>query len=113
MMAILNDLDMIPMHLNKEVAQSAWFMDEDPFSVSIIKNHPFSLRITHYHVDLEKLNNIAKKMADDSLEFEDLKGDVIKKELTTYGDLEKVYRLMYLNEWLSQPESESSIQVTE
>lgn len=113
MKALLFELDLIPSSFTGEFAQPMWFMDEAPFAVSIIKSHPFSLRIHHYHVDQDAFECLERGEIDVADWFDKYDAQkVIHKELTTYGDIEKVYRLMYMNEWFAQPESESSVQVT-
>ncbi len=114
MKALLLELDLLPSSFVGELAQPLWFMDEAPFTVSIIKNHPFSLRISHYFVDHDAFACLERGemgVADWMDKYDAQK--VIHKKLTTYGGIETVYRLMYMNEWFAQPESESSIQVTE
>lgn len=114
MESLLNELDLFPSRFCKGFAQSAWFMDDMPFTVNIIKNHPLSLRISHYHVDHDKFEPYVQGMKDlEECEKELKEQKIFYKELTTYGDLEDVFRLMYMTEWFSQPESESTIQVTE
>lgn len=106
MKALLFDIDMLPSEFTGEFAQPAWIIDDRPFTVSIIKNHPLSLRINHYHVD----KDVFERLAQGTIGMDE---KVLHKKLTTYGDIETVYRLIYVNEWFSEPESESSIQVTE
>lgn len=114
MKALLRELDLLPSWFYEGFAQSAWFMEDHPFTVVIIKNHPLSLRISHYHVDHDKFEPYVQGMKDlEECEEELKEKKIFYKELTTYGDLEKVYKIMYINEWFSEPESESSIQVTE
>lgn len=113
MKALLFEIDLIPSRFCKGFAQPVWFMDDHPFTVNIIKNHPLSFRISHYHVDHDKFEPYILGMKDlDECAKELKENKIFYKKLTTYGDLEEVYRLMYVNEWFSEPESESSIQVT-
>lgn len=113
MKALLFDIDLISSEFTGEFAQPAWIMDDHPFTVSIIKNHPLSLRINHYHVDKDVFERLAQGTigVNDVLHTYDPQ-KLLHKKLTTYGGIETVYRLMYVNEWFYEPESESSIQVT-
>lgn len=114
MEALLNEIELFPSRFCKGFAQPAWFMEDAPFTVNIVKNHPVSLRISHYdvvHYKFELYVQAMRNLEDCEKELRDKK--ILYKELTTYGDLEDVFRLMYVNEWFSEPESESSIQVTE
>lgn len=116
MKALLIELDMLPrIFFCKEFAQPAWFMDDHPFTAAIIKNHPLSLRISHYQVDHEKFEPYVQGMKDlEECAKELREKKIFYKEFTTYGNLEDVYRLMYVNRRFFMPsESESSIQVTE
>ena len=114
MKALLVEIELFTSRFCKGFAQPAWFMADAPFTVNIVKNHPLSLRISHYHVDHDKFEPYVQGMKDLEECEEELKEQkIFYKELTTYGDLEKVYKIMYINEWFSEPESESSIQVTE
>ena len=115
MKALLIEIELFPSRFFKGFANPAWFMADTPFTVNIVKNHPLSLRISHYHVDHDKFEPYVQGMKDLEECEEELKEQkIFYKELTTYGDLEKVYRLMYVNRWFFMPsESGSSIQVTE
>lgn len=114
MEALLNEIELFPSRFCKGFAQAAWFMADSPFTVNIVKNHPLSLRISHYHVDHYKFEPYVQGMKDlEDCEKELREKKIFCKEFTTYGNLEEVYRLMYVTEWFSEPESESSIQVTE
>lgn len=113
MEALLHDLELFLSRFCKGFAQPAWFMEDTPFTVNIIKSHPLSLRISHYAVDHYKFEPYVQAMRDlEDCEKELREKKIFYKELTTYGDLEDVFRLMYMTEWFSRPESESSIQVT-
>lgn len=113
MEALLNEIELFPSRFCKGFAQPAWFMEDTPFTVNIIKSHPLSLRISHYAVDHYKFEPYVQAMRDlEDCEKELREKKIFYKELTTYGDLEDVFRLMYMTEWFSRPESESSIQVT-
>lgn len=110
---LLIDIALFPSRFCKGFAQPAWVISDAPFTVNIVKNHPFSLRISHYAVDHYKFKPYVKSRRDlEDCEKELKENKIFYKKLTTYGDLEEVYRLMYINEWFSEPESESSIQVT-
>ena len=115
MKALLVEIELFPSRFCKGFAHPAWFMDDMPFTVNIIKNHPLSLRISHYHVDHDKFEPYVQGMKDLEECEEDLKEQkIFYKELTTYGNLEEVYRLMYVNRRFFMPsESGYSIQVTE